>query len=110
MRSRLFTVTFHSKTIEGEGKMEVKIRDAIGTDIDNVTNQLILKEYGNDIERGDGYRVIELESPNVFSWSYGFINESDHPMNATINLSESDNLSYSTKIGLAKKNVEAKQC
>src|SRR5438132_816847 len=38
IRSRLFTVTFHSKTIEGEGQMEVKIRDAIGTDIDNVTN------------------------------------------------------------------------
>lgn len=42
VRSRLFTVTFHSKTLEGEGQMEVKIRDAIGTDIDNVTNKLVI--------------------------------------------------------------------
>ena len=42
IRSRLFTATFHSKTVEGEGQMEVKIRDAIGTDIDNVTNKLVI--------------------------------------------------------------------
>jgi len=42
VRSRLFTVTFHSKNLGGEGQMEVKFRDAIGSDIDNVTNNLIL--------------------------------------------------------------------
>ena len=42
IRSRLFNMSFHSRTIEGEGQMEVMIRDAIGTDIDNVTNKLIL--------------------------------------------------------------------
>ena len=43
--------------------MEVKIRDAIGTDIDNVTNRLVISEHGTDIERGDGYRIMQLESP-----------------------------------------------
>jgi hypothetical protein len=43
--------------------MEVKIRDAIGTDIDNVTNRLVIQEYGTDIEKGDGYRIVQLESP-----------------------------------------------
>ena len=61
-RSRLFTVTFHSRSLEGEGQMEVMIRDAIGTDIDNVTNKLILKEYGKDVERGAGYRIVSMEN------------------------------------------------
>jgi hypothetical protein len=43
--------------------MEVKIRDAIGTDIDNVANRLILQHYGKDVEKGDGYRIVELDSP-----------------------------------------------
>ena len=38
--------------------MEVKIKDAIGTDIDNVANKLILEEHGKDIERGEGYRIV----------------------------------------------------
>lgn len=63
VRSRLFTITFHSQTLEGEGQMEVKIRDAIGTDIDHITNRLIIQEYGTDIEKGNGYRIMELESP-----------------------------------------------
>lgn len=58
VRSRLFTITFHSKTISGSGQMEVKIRDAIGTDIDNVATKLILQNYGKDIERGEGYRIV----------------------------------------------------
>jgi hypothetical protein len=43
--------------------MEVKIRDAIGTDIDNVATKLILSEHGSDLERGEGYRIVELECP-----------------------------------------------
>jgi len=43
--------------------MQVLVRDAIGTDIDNVANKLILKEYGTDYEKGSGYRIVELESP-----------------------------------------------
>jgi hypothetical protein len=43
--------------------MEVKIRDAVGTDLDNVTNNLILKSEGKDIERGEGYRIVQIEHP-----------------------------------------------
>jgi hypothetical protein len=62
VRSRLFTITFHSKPLEGTEKVEVKIRDAVGTDIDNTTNRLILESYGKDLERGDGFRIIEKEN------------------------------------------------
>lgn len=44
-RSRLFTITFHSKLIGAPStapQMEVKIRDAIGTDIDNTATKLVL--------------------------------------------------------------------
>lgn len=67
IRSRLFTVTFHSKTIQGDGQMEVKIRDAIGTDIDNIASKLILTEHGRDVERGEGYRIVQFESPYFLS-------------------------------------------
>lgn len=49
--------------------MEVKIRDAIGTDIDNVANKMILLEHGEDIDRGEGYRIRQLESPYVIFYS-----------------------------------------
>ena len=62
IRSRLFTITVHSKPLEGSEQVEVKIRDAIGTDVDNTTNRLILEQYGKDIERGDGFRIIEKEN------------------------------------------------
>jgi len=41
--------------------MEVKVRDAIGTDLENVVNKLVMQNYGKDIERGEGYRVVEVE-------------------------------------------------
>jgi hypothetical protein len=58
----LFTITFHSKAIEEEsGVMEVKIRDAVGTDLDIFTSKTILQENGKDIVKEEGYRIIELE-------------------------------------------------
>lgn len=44
IRSRLFGLTFHSKTLENNGPIEVKIRDAIGTDIDNQVNKQVLRD------------------------------------------------------------------
>lgn len=45
---------------------------------------------------------------NVFSWTYAFVNESDHPMITKLDFSESENLSYSTKGAHAKKRVDSK--
>ena len=43
VKSRLFTVTLHSRNVgQSDTKMEVKIRDAIGTDVDNIVNKLVL--------------------------------------------------------------------
>ena len=62
VRSRLFNLTFHSRVLDQSGQMEVMIRDAVGTDIDNVTSKLILQQHGKDIERGEGYRIVQYES------------------------------------------------
>jgi hypothetical protein len=62
-RSRRFNITFHSKSLDGAEPVEVKIRDAIGTDIDNIASQMILKEFGKDVKRCDGYRIVEYFSP-----------------------------------------------
>lgn len=97
VRSRLFTITIHSKPLEGTDKVEVKIRDAIGTDVDNTTNRLILEQYGKDIERGDGFRIIEKENDQAYSWSLGVSNESDHPIVIKLDMRESENMQYSTR-------------
>ena len=58
LRSRIFTITFHSRCLDGEEPIEVRVRDAIGTDIDNKTSELILAQYGVEKEVGEGYKVV----------------------------------------------------
>lgn len=44
VRSRIFTMNFHSRILEiGGGSLEVRVRDAVGTDIDNRANEMILE-------------------------------------------------------------------
>ena len=76
--------------------MEVKIRDAIKTDIDNAATSLILRQDGRDVAKEQGYRIVELVSPKVFASAWGFINESDHPIKCKMDFSESENMSFST--------------
>ena len=42
--------------------MDVRVRDAIGTDIDRSVSQMILKEFGKDVQKGDSYRIVEYFS------------------------------------------------
>lgn len=42
VRSRLFTLTVQSRSLEEDKPVELRIRDAINTDIDNKTNQMII--------------------------------------------------------------------
>ncbi len=94
-RSRLFNLTFHSKPLVGEEEMEVKIRDAIGTDIDPSAQRCLLKDMGKDFQKVDGFRIIEVEHETVFAWTVGVANESDHPIKVTLDLSESKNCAFS---------------
>jgi hypothetical protein len=62
LRSRRFNITFHSKSLEGNEAVKIRVRDAIGTDIDKSVSRMILKEFGKDVKKGDGYRVVEYFS------------------------------------------------
>ena len=58
LRSRLFSINFHSRILEvGGGSVEVRVRDAVSTDIDNRTNELILEKQGSKEDQGEGYEV-----------------------------------------------------
>jgi len=110
LKSRCFTVTFHSKSVEeGEGEMEVKIRDAIKTDIDNHATSLILKEHGKTVQNGEGYRIVEYVSQEIFASSWGFINEREHQFECVMDFSESENLSFSTAGPICKRKINGRE-
>ena len=45
----------------------------------------------------------------VYSWSYGVANDSDHPIVVTLDLGESQNMSFSTKGASAKKLLQPRE-
>ena len=73
-RSKLYTISIHSRNLEGEGALEVKIRDAIGTDIDSKVAEMILEQYGEEESSGEGYKVLSQFSKATYSFSYGITN------------------------------------
>lgn len=59
LRSRLFTINVHSRILEAEGgSIEVRVRDAVPTDISTRTTELILEQFGKELESGEGYKVL----------------------------------------------------
>ena len=59
LRSRLFSINFHSRILEiGGGSVEVRVRDAVPTDIDNRTNEMILEKEVSKEDQGEGYEVV----------------------------------------------------
>ena len=53
IRSRVFILTMHS-----EAELSVTVRDAIQTDLDNKTNELILQKYGHELENKAEFKTI----------------------------------------------------
>jgi len=106
-RSRLFNLVFHSRCLEGDDPIEVRIRDAIGTDIDNRTNELIISQFGHQEAAGDGYKVLSLFSQNSFTFSYAVTNEQADAVEAAIDLSSSENMTFSSKGPMIRKVIKA---
>jgi hypothetical protein len=46
----------------------------------------------------------------IYGWTYGVVNDSDHPIVATLDLTGSNNLMFSTKHGVAKKTLQPREC
>ena len=83
-RSKLFTISVHSRNLEGDEALEVRIRDAIGTDIDSKVNEMLLEQYGEEESSGEGYKVLSLFSKATYSFSYGVMNVTETPIEATL--------------------------
>lgn len=95
--------------MEGDAPIEIRIRDAISTDIDSKTNTLILAQYGTEEESGEGYKILSLHSKGSQSFTYGIRNEGTNPIDFTLDLSESENMTFSSKEGMIKKQVKPGQ-
>lgn len=64
-------MSFQSRGLEEDQPIVVRIRDAVGTDIDGRTTEMILNTYGQDEASGEGYTIKSLYSPNSYSYTFG---------------------------------------
>ena len=99
-------MTFHSRGLEEDQPIVVRIRDAVGTDIDGRTTEMILNTYGQTEAQGEGYKILSLFSPNAYSYTFGVQNTSEKNLEVTLDLSSSDNMVFSSKGPIIKKNTK----
>jgi len=106
VRSRLLTLGVHSRPLEGEATVEVRVREALATDLDAKLNEMILAEFGAEETAGDGYKVISVVSDGAYSYSYGIKNLKDTAIEAVVDMSQSDNVAFSSRGPLVRKTVK----
>lgn len=58
---------------------------------------MILKEFGKDARRGDGYRIVEHFNELTQTWTLGIDNSSPNQMKVKFSMEESENLELSGK-------------
>jgi len=68
-------MTIHSRPLEGSSKIEVKVRDSTGTDIDATASELLVEKYGKTLLDRPNYSIKSLSSPGIFSWTYAICNK-----------------------------------
>jgi hypothetical protein len=86
--------------------IEVRIRDAVGLDLNNKTNEMVLSQFGHQEAAGESYKVLSYHSPNIYAYIYGIKNEGELPLEVTLDFSASENVSLSTKSPLVRKVVK----
>ncbi len=97
----------HSRALEGDASVEVRVREAVGTDIDKKLNEMILAEFGAEEASGDGYKIISMFSPGSYTLTYGVKNLKDTPLEVTLDMSQSENLIFSSRGPLVRRVVPA---
>jgi len=108
-RSRCFTLSIQSRSmLSNEDQVEVRVRDAVQTDLDTVTSEMIIEQFGSQTASGDGYKVFEFKQSGGIS-SFMAINEKESPIEVTLDLSQSDQCIYSTNQAINKRTLKSKQ-
>jgi hypothetical protein len=106
VRSRLFNLTVQSRCLDGDSPVEMRIRDAIETDIDSKTNEMVVSQFGDQEATGDGYTLSCKFSKSVYSFSYTMTNTGSAPIEAVLDMSSCENMSFSTRGPLIKKLIQ----
>jgi len=107
LRSRLFCINFHSRILEvGGGSVEVRVRDAVLTDIDNRTTEMVLEKVGHKEDQGENYEIVTYFSQAAQIYTYGIRNTGSVPIEAMLDLSASDNVLLSSKGLIVRKTVK----
>lgn len=57
---------------------------------------MILAQYGYEEATGDGYKLVTSFSKEAYAYSYGIKNTKDEPIEVLIDLSSSENMSFSS--------------
>lgn len=66
---------------------------------------MILAEFGAEEASGDGFKIISMFSEGSYSLTYGVKNLKDTPLEVSLDLSQSENLSFSSKGPVVRKVV-----
>jgi len=101
-RSRCFIFTLHS--VE---EVCVTVRDAMQTDFDSRANLLITDRFGMQQQEQSKVCTISYTfSEQIHAYSYSLTNNLDRPVNATLDLSHSQRMLFSSKTPLITKRLE----
>eukprot|EP00347_Sterkiella_histriomuscorum_P008050 403346565 len=109
LRSRIFNIQIHSRPLEGEETINVIIKDSMGTDMDSKVTEMNLAQYGIEEASSDQYQVISLFSPGSNSYTFGIRNIKDFSIEVMLDLSFSENMTFSSKGPIVKKVVKPGQ-
>lgn len=53
----MFALSVQSRCLDGSDPVELRIRDAIGTNIDKKANELVIGQFGKVEGQGEGYEL-----------------------------------------------------
>jgi hypothetical protein len=100
IRSRWFNLSIHSTR-----PVELKVRDAIQTDIDARASILILEKYGQVMQQTEQFVVRYTFSEQVLAYSYCAKNNLRNPIDFTMDCSKSEKILFSNRESIITKRI-----
>ena len=106
VRSRTFVLSVHS-----EKDVEVNVRDAVQTDIDQRTTLLVIEKFGQEIKKSkSGYRLLYTFSDKIYGYSYAIQNtKPNKSLKIKLDCSKSESMLFSTPTPYMTKVIEPGQ-
>ncbi|CDW86928.1 calpain family cysteine protease containing protein [Stylonychia lemnae] len=109
VKSRIFSLTFQSRALEGDQPVRVTVRDTAGTEIEPKINEMLLSQFGKEERIQEFYSLVSLQSLGAKTFTYGIRNQKSVDIEATIDMSFSENMSFSSKAQVVKRVIHPGQ-